>query len=250
MLGWLLPVLAGPFVGSFLGVLVRRLPAGRPIAAARSCCETCGHSLSPLELIPLVSFAVQRGRCRSCGAPIAWAHPAIELAAFALAGVAACAVPGGDWPGSAWLWLSCALGWWLLAAAWIDAGTMLLPDVLTLPLVLAGLGEAWWLEREATLDRAEAAALAWLCLYALASVYRRLRGREGLGEGDAKLLAAGGAWVGLAALPWVMISGASLALCYAGTLRLRGVALSDTTKIPLGPFLAAGIWLMWIITLQ
>ena len=109
MLGWLLPVLAGPFVGSFLGVLVRRLPAGRPIAAARSCCEACGRSLSPLELIPLVSFAVQRGRCRSCGAPIAWAHPAIELAALVLAGVAACVVPAGDWPGGAWLWLSCGL---------------------------------------------------------------------------------------------------------------------------------------------
>ena len=114
---------------------------------------------------------------------------------------------------------------------------MLLPDVLTLPLVLAGLGEALWLEREATLDRAEAAALGWICLYALAFAYRRLRNRDGLGEGDAKLLAAGGAWVGLAALPWVMISGASLALCYAGILRLRGVALSGTTKIPSVPSL-------------
>jgi leader peptidase (prepilin peptidase)/N-methyltransferase len=244
--GWLLPVLAGPFIGSFLGVLVRRLPEGRPIAAARSCCEACGHTLSAAELIPLVSFAWQRGRCRSCGARIAWAHPAIELAASAVAILAACAVPAGAWPGGVYLWLGCVLGWWLLTLAWIDAQTYLLPDVLTLPLVLAGLAEAWWLERGTIFDRADAAALAATCLYALAFVYRRLRGRDGLGEGDAKLLAAGGAWVGLAALPWVMIGGASLALGYAGYLRLRGVALSGTTKIPFGPFLAAGIWIVWL----
>ena len=242
MPGWLLPLLAAPFIGSFLGVLVRRLPAGLPIAAARSRCDACGHSLSPLELIPLLSFAVQRGRCRACGAPIAWAHPAIELAALAVASVASCVVPAGTW-----LWIACGLGWWLLTASWIDAETFLLPDVLTLPLVLAGLAEAWWLEPEAALDRAEAAAVAAISLYALAYAYRRLRGRDGLGEGDAKLLAAGGAWVGLAALPWVMMAGAILALCYAGLLRLLGASLTAMTKIPFGPFLAAGIWIVWLL---
>ena len=246
MLGWLLPVLAAPFAGSFLGVVVRRLPEGRPIVAGRSCCEACGHTLSPLELIPLVSFALQRGRCRACGAPIAWAHPAIELAALAVAVVAACVVPAGAWPGGIPLWLSCALGWWLLVLAWIDAQTYLLPDVLTLPLVLAGLAEALWLEPGAIVDRATAAAVAAISLYALAFAYRRLRGRDGLGEGDAKLLAAGGAWVGLAALPWVMISAASLALCYAAILRRRGVPLDATTKLPFGPFLAMSIWLIWL----
>ena len=243
MRGWLLPVLAGPFVGSFMGVVVRRLPAGRPIAASRSACEACGHTLSPLELIPLFSFALQRGRCRACGAPIAWAHPAIELAALGVAVVAAYVMPQGG----AFLWVSCALGWWLLSLAWIDAATFLLPDALSLPLVLAGLAEAWWLEPEAILDRAEGAAVAALSLYALAFAYRRLRGRDGLGEGDAKLLAAGGAWVGVAALPWVMITGATLALVYAAILRLRGTTLSATTKIPFGPFLAAAIWLIWLL---
>ncbi len=246
MVGWLLPVLAGPFVGSFLGVVVRRMPAGRPIAAARSCCEACGHALSPLELIPLVSFALQRGRCRQCGAPIAWAHPGIEAAALAVAILAACVVPARQWPGNAYLWMSCLLGWWLLTLAWIDAETFLLPDALTLPLVLAGLAEAWWLDRPAITERAEAAAIGALCLYALAFGYRRLRGRDGLGEGDAKLLAAGGAWVGVLALPWVMIAAAVMALCYAGILHLRGTLLTSTTKIPFGPFLAAGIWLAWL----
>ncbi len=247
MLGWVLPVLAGPFVGSFLGVVVRRLPQGRPIAASRSCCEACGHTLSALELIPLASFALQGGRCRHCGSPIAWDHPGIEAAALAVAAVAACAVPAGAWPGNASIWVSCALGWWLLALAWIDAETFLLPDALTLPLVLGGLAEAWWLDRDAITDRAEAATIAALCLYLLAFAYRRLRGRDGLGEGDAKLLAAGGAWVGVVALPWVMIAGAVTALCYASILYLRGISLSGTTKIPFGPFVAAGIWLAWLL---
>ena len=246
MLGWLLPVIAAPFAGSFAGVVVRRLPEGRPIAASRSCCEACGHTLSPVELIPLVSFSLQGGRCRACGAPIAWAHPAIEVAALGVAAIAACMVDAGAWPGGALVWVSCVLGWWLLTLSWIDAGTFLLPDVLTLPLVLAGLAEAWWLETDEVFDRAAAAAVGAVTLYGLAFCYRRLRGRAGLGAGDAKLLAAGGAWVGLPALPWVMLAGATLALCYAGFLRLRGTSLTAATKIPLGPFLACGIWIMWL----
>jgi leader peptidase (prepilin peptidase)/N-methyltransferase len=242
MLGWVLPVLAGPFVGSFLGVLIRRLPQGRPVAAARSCCESCGHALGPLEM------ALQRGRCRHCGAPIAWQHPAFEAAALTVAALGACLVPAGPYPGSAALWVSCALGWWLLALAWIDAETFRLPDVLTLPLILAGLAEAAWLEPDAIFDRAEAAALAAAALYLLAFTYRRLRHRDGLGLGDAKLLAAGGAWTGLASLPWIMMAGAVLALGYALILRLRGEALSATTKIPFGPFLAAGIWLAFLFS--
>jgi leader peptidase (prepilin peptidase)/N-methyltransferase len=246
MQGWVPPVIAGPFVGSFLGVLVRRLPRGRPIAADRSRCEGCGHALGPLEMVPLASFAWQRGRCRHCRAPIAWAHPAIELAALAIAALAAWFVPGGSYPGGVLLWVTCGLGWWLLALGWIDAETQRLPDVLTLPLVLAGLAEAWWLEPEAVFDRAEAAAFAAALLALLAFAYRRLRQRDGLGLGDAKLLAAGGAWVGLGGLPQVMILGALLALAYALTLRLRGRTLTVTTRIPFGPFLATAIWISWI----
>jgi leader peptidase (prepilin peptidase)/N-methyltransferase len=249
MLGWMLPVAAGPFIGSFLGVLVRRLPEGRPVAAARSCCEACGHVLRPRDLVPLASFAVQRGSCRYCGAPIARAHPAIELAAMAVAAIAACVVPAGGYPGSAPLWISCTLGWWLLALGWIDAASFRLPDALTLPLILAGLAEALWLEPDAIFDRAEAAAIAAASLYMLAFLYRRLRGRDGIGLGDAKLLAAGGAWLGVAALPWVMIAGASLALGYALILRLRGVRLNGATKIQFGPFLAASIWIAWLLGL-
>jgi leader peptidase (prepilin peptidase)/N-methyltransferase len=248
MLGWVLPVAAGPFVGSYLGVLVRRLPEGRPVAAARSCCEACGHNLSPLEMVPLLSFAAQRGRCRHCGAAIAWAHPAIELAALGVAALAAIALPASEYPGSAPLWVSCALGWWMLALGWIDAASLRLPDALTLPLILAGLAEALWLEPASVFDRAEAAALAAASLYTLAFVYRRLRKREGLGLGDAKLLAAGGAWLGIGALPWVMIASALLALGYALIEQLRGRKLTAATRIPFGPFLAAAIWIAWLLS--
>jgi leader peptidase (prepilin peptidase) / N-methyltransferase len=247
MLGWVLPVAAGPFIGSFLGVLIRRLPADRPIAAARSCCDSCGHILSPRDMIPLASFALQRGRCRYCHAPIARFHVAVELAALAVAVIAALTIPGGAYPGDPLLWITCALGWWLLTLGWIDAETFRLPDILALPLILAGLAEAWFLDRSAIFDRAQGAALAAISLTLLALLYKRLRKRSGLGMGDAKLLAAGGAWVGVAALPWVLIAGALSALAWALVLRLRGQTLTATTRIPFGPFLAAGIWACWLL---
>jgi leader peptidase (prepilin peptidase)/N-methyltransferase len=247
MLGWALPVASGPFIGSFLGVLIRRLPADRPVAAARSCCDACGHRLGPLEMIPLASFVWQGGRCRHCGAPIARFHLGVELAALGVAAVAALVVPGGAYPGDPLLWVTCALGWWLLALGWIDAETFRLPDGLTLPLILAGLAEAWVFDREAIYGRAQGAALAAVSLIVLALIYKRLRKRAGLGMGDAKLLAAGGAWVGVGALPWVMMVGAVSALGWAGVMRLRGARLTATTKLPFGPFLAAGIWVCWLV---
>jgi leader peptidase (prepilin peptidase)/N-methyltransferase len=239
--GWILPVLAAPAVGSFCGVVIRRLPEGRPIAAARSCCAACGHVLGPADMVPLVSWLAQRGRCRHCGAPIGTFHPAVELAALAVAGVAALVLPGGPE-----LWLACALGWWLLTLAWIDAETMRLPDVLTLPLLLLGLGEAAWLAPGALFGRAVAAALGYGLLWGLAAGYKRLRHRDGLGMGDAKLLAAAGAWLGPFPLPEVMLFAAIAALGWAGVLSLRGVMLSGGLKLPLGPFLAAAFFAVWL----
>ena len=241
--GWILPVALAPAAGSFLGVLVRRLPEGRRIAASRSVCEACGHVLGPLDMIPLVSFAWQRGRCRHCGAPIGGFHPAIELAALGVAAVAAVLVPAG-----ADLWISCILGWWLLTLAWIDADSFRLPDALTLPLVLAGLAEALWRDPDQVSARALAAAVAYGALWALAAGYRRLRGREGLGMGDAKLLAAGGAWLGPAPLPALLLLAAGSALVYALLLRLRGTRVTATLKLPFGPFLAGAIWALWLWT--
>jgi leader peptidase (prepilin peptidase)/N-methyltransferase len=239
--GWILPVLAGPVVGSFLGVLIRRLPAGRDVVLTRSACEVCGHVLTPSELVPVLSYLRQRGRCAACGARIDPAHLWIELAALAVPIIAAWAVPGGPF-----LWLSCMLGWWLLALGWIDAVSFRLPDVLTLPLILAGLAEAAWAEPDSLLNRAVAAIVAFAVLWLIGYVYRRIRHREGLGLGDAKLLAAGGAWGGISLLPFAMLAAPVLTLLYAGTLWLRGIPVTATTKLPFGPFLAAAIWVGWL----
>ncbi|HJS85428.1 MAG TPA: prepilin peptidase, partial [Acetobacteraceae bacterium] len=196
---WIWPVLAAPFVGSFLGVLIRRLPAGRDLVWARSACERCGRAIAPWDLVPLASWVALRGRCRACGAAISWFHPAVEVAATLVAASAAWAASD-----AASLWSGCALGWTLLALAWIDWEWLRLPDALTLPLVVAGLVATWFLDRAAIADHAAAALAGYAALRGINALYRRARGRDGLGAGDAKLLAAGGAWVGLAALPWLL----------------------------------------------
>ena len=142
------------------------------------------------------------------------------------------------------LWEGCALGWTLLALAWIDWRYFILPDVLTLPLLLAGLGVAAGEGRAAALDGALGAALGYGGLWLVGALYRRLRGRDGLGGGDAKLLAAGGAWLGAAALPWVLLGAAVGGLAIAALTR-RGI-LAPTLAVPFGPPLAAAIWLVWL----
>jgi leader peptidase (prepilin peptidase)/N-methyltransferase len=239
--GWILPVAASPAIGSFLGVLVRRLPERRPVAWGRSACEACGQVLTPAEMVPIASYVRQRGRCAACGAWISADHLFIELASLGVAIAAALAVPGGPF-----LWVSCILGWWLLALGWIDARSFRLPDALTLPLIAAGLSEAAWLEPDALTGRAVAAAVAFVALWLVARTYRAVRGREGLGLGDVKLMAAAGAWVGIALLPIVLFAGAVLGLAYAAVLWLRGARLGATTKLPFGPFLAGAIWAVWI----
>ncbi|HJU16493.1 MAG TPA: prepilin peptidase, partial [Stellaceae bacterium] len=204
-------IAAAPFIGSFLGVLIRRLPERRPIAWARSACEHCGRRLAARDLVPLVSWLSARGRCRGCGQPIGWFYPAVELAALAVA-LAALAADSGRW------WLDCLLGWWLLVLAWVDARCWLLPDALTLPLVLAGLIAAAGLAPDALLDRALGAALGYAILAGIAFFYRKARGRDGLGGGDAKLLAASGAWVGAGGLPSVIFLAAAAALVAAALL--------------------------------
>ena len=238
---WVWPLLAAPFVGSFLGVLIRRLPAGRPVALARSACEACGATLAAQDMVPLASFAALRGRCRACGAAIGWFHPAIELAAVL---VAAWAASVDHAPGL--LWAGCGLGWALLALAWIDCEHMVLPDALTLPLVLAGLGVTWLAAPSAIGDSALGALAGYLALRGLALGYRRLRGRDGLGEGDAKLLAASGAWLGWAALPRVVLIGAVAGLALAGVQAARGRRPHGATALPFGPCLALGTWLVWL----
>ena len=235
---WLLPLLAAPFIGSLVGVLIDRLPVGRPVALARSQCDACGATLPPRDLVPLVSFWLLRGRCRMCGAPIRRFHLAVELVALGIAGAAVVAEPDASR-----LWLDCGLGWALLALGWIDARHMLLPDVLTLPLIPLGLLATLLRAPEETTEHAAAAALGYLAFRGIAAGYRRWRGREGLGQGDAKLLAAAGAWVGLEGLPWVVGLGALAALLLA-VLRRR--TLHRMLAVPLGEGLCLAFWAVWL----
>jgi leader peptidase (prepilin peptidase)/N-methyltransferase len=235
--GWL-AVLLAPCAGSFIGVLTRRLPRERANLWGRSECETCHHALGPAELVPLVSFALQRGRCRACGAPIARAHLAVELAAVAVAAMAA--ARGAD------IWEGCALGWTLLALAWIDWEQFWLPDVLTLPLLAAGVTLTWLEAPWALTDHAIGAIAGYLAFRILGRLYLALRKREGLGEGDAKLLAAGGAWLGWQALPNLVLLAALAGIALALLARLRGASLTAATRLPFGPALAAAIWTLWL----
>jgi leader peptidase (prepilin peptidase)/N-methyltransferase len=241
--GWSL-LAASPFVGSFLGLIIRRLPEGRPIVWGRSRCEQCQVELRARDLVPIVSWLIAKGRCRHCGHTLGWFYPGIELAAFAVA-LTTILVDGAQ--GAA---LTCLLGWWLLTLGWIDLRYWLLPDALTLPLVIVGLGVAAAFDAEQLFDRAMGAALGYSSLFAIAMFYRRLRGREGLGLGDAKLLAASGAWVGATALPMVILAAALSALTAAGCLRLRGVRIGAQSPLPFGPFLALATWALWLWPLR
>jgi leader peptidase (prepilin peptidase) / N-methyltransferase len=239
---WIWPFLAAPFAGSFLGVVIRRLPKGRPLLLARSQCENCGRVLRPWELVPIVSWFALRGRCASCNVGIGTFYPLVELAAV-LAVLGPVLVSPTD---ATWLWVSCGLGWTLLALGWIDWELFQLPDILTLPLILAGLAVTFILNLNALADRALAAAAGYISLQLLNAGYRRLRGHDGLGQGDTKLFAACGAWAGLAALPLVLLLGALTGLGIAGLRALSGETLSRQTRIPFGTCLAFALWVEWL----
>lgn len=233
-------LIASPFIGSFLAVLAVRLPERRGVLFGRSACDACGHALGVAELIPVASYLALRGKCRHCGAPIDPIHPVMELGALAVAASAAVFTVG-------WVLLaSCVLGWMLLTLAAIDWRTGLLPDLLTYPLIVLGIVAAQFLDPASLADHAIGAVAGFAVFAALTVLYRWLRGREGLGLGDAKLLAASGAWLAWQALPSVVLFAAILGLALVLVRRLMGQALSATDRIAFGPALAAATWIVWL----
>ena len=140
--------------------------------------------------------------------------------------------------------LDCGLGWSLLALAWIDLTRLRLPDLLTLPLLGCGLAATLLDPSGDVLSSVLGALGGYVALRLVGETYRLLRGREGLGQGDAKLLAAGGAWLGWEALPWVVLLAALLGLALAVWQRARGAALTRETALPFGPPLAVAIWVL------
>jgi leader peptidase (prepilin peptidase) / N-methyltransferase len=161
------------------------------------------------------------------------------------------AMLAGAWAASVdrdprWVVFSCLLGSSLLVLGWIDWNTFRLPDALTLPLIVLGLLAAWLDSLDALTAGAIGAVAGYAALVGVNLCYRHLRGRDGLGRGDAKLLAAGGAWLGWSALPWVVLLAAMLGLMLALLRRMRGERVTAGTAVPFGPALALAIWLIWI----
>ena len=271
-LPWLyvaLLTLLGLLVGSFLNVVIYRLPImlerswqqeyqeyfGEETADAttkevqperfnlmvpRSACPHCGHPISALENIPLVSWLWLRGRCRVCQAPISARYPLVEL----LTGLATACVAWHfnlGWP----LLGALGLTWTLIALTFIDLDKMLLPDQLTLPLLWAGL-LLNLLGGLASLQDAVIGAIAgYLLLWSLYWSFKLLTGKEGMGYGDFKLLAALGAWLGWQSLPLILILSSVVGAVVGITLMLLR-RHQQGNPIPFGPYLAMAGWIALI----
>lgn len=235
----------GLLIGSFLNVVIHRGPALWKLtdgdrnsrggfAAPRSYCPACRKQIRWFDLFPIISFIVLRGKCRECGAPIALRYPVVEFlgAAAALVSVA---VFGATWDAA----LAALFLLTLIALAFIDHETGYLPDALTLPLLAAGLAANITGRFVSLKDAAIGAAAGYLAFLALAAGYRALRGREGLGWGDAKLLAALGAWCGWVMLPPIVLAASVMALALAAAGALTGRKIDAATPIRFGPALCA-----------
>ncbi len=245
--------LAGLFVGNWLTVLTHRLPrmmerewqaqcmdaAGKPrpsghygLWSPASHCPACEAPLDRMARIPLLGWLLLRGRCAACHAPIGWRYPVIELLTCAL--FAGCALRFGATPIAL---AAMGLSAMLVALAWIDFETTLLPDVLTQPLVWAGLLVNLF-DAFASVQMAVVGAVAgYLFLWVIFHVFRLLTGREGMGQGDFKLLAALGAWFGIEALPMLLLSASLVGVLIGGALTLTGRARRGQ-PLPFGPYLA------------
>ena len=161
--GGIAALFVAPVVGSFLGLVIDRLPAGRPIVTGRSQCDQCGRPLGPASLIPLLSYILQKGRCRQCGGSLRLFYPSIELAAIVVALSVVLLMSG-------WLvWLSLYLGWSLLVLAMIDARHLILPDAINLPLIPIGLAAAYVIAPEHIAEHLIGTVLGFVALATIAA---------------------------------------------------------------------------------
>jgi len=253
----------GLFIGSFLNVVIHRLPRmmerdwhaqaaelrGEPVpeterfnlATPRSRCPHCGHTISAMENIPVVSYVLLRGRCRHCGAGISKRYPIVEVITAALSGYAAWHFGYGLAALGALLFI-----WTMVALTFIDLDAQLLPDDLTLPLLWLGLlfnlGDTF-----TDLPSAVIGAMAgYLALWSVYWLFKLATGKEGMGYGDFKLLAAIGAWLGWQILPLTILL-SSLVGALVGMALIVFARHGRNVPIPFGPYLAAAgvIALFW-----
>lgn len=251
----LVAALLGLIVGSFLNVVIHRIPkmmqresdnyvaveSGQPpphtdrynLMLPHSHCSCCGHRIKAMENIPVISYLLLRGKCRACQAPIAIRYPLVELLTGALSALLIWHF-GSGWQGMATLMFA----WLLIAMTFIDADTQMLPDDLTLPLLWLGL----LVNLNGTFvplhDAVIGAAAGYLALWSVYWLFKLATGKEGMGYGDFKLLAALGAWLGWTMLPTIIllasVVGAAVGICLIVFAR-RG----RDKPIPFGPYLAA-----------
>ena len=259
-LGYPAAALFGLAVGSFLNVVILRLPPrlewqwrrdsrevlGEPdlydppppgIVVEPSHCPQCKHKLAWWENIPVLSYVMLRGRCRSCGTRISPQYPLVELVMMLL--VLACVWRFGfGWRGFGAMLLSS----FLVALSGIDLRTRLLPDQLTLPLLWLGLIaciENLYIGQKSALLGVMA---GYFSLWSVYWLFKQLTGKEGMGHGDFKLLAALGAWVGLKGiLPTILVS--SIVGAIVGSIWLAAKGRDRATPIPFGPYLAIAGWI-------
>ncbi|WP_374439895.1 prepilin peptidase [Pseudomonas panipatensis] len=256
--------LLGLLVGSFLNVLIHRLPRmmeldwqqqarealGLPepekqatynLVLPNSQCPHCGHEIRSWENIPLVSYLALRGKCSACKASIGVRYPLVELAAALLSAFVAWHF-GFTWQAGAMLLLS----WGLLAMSLIDVDHQLLPDTLVLPLLWLGLIANSFGLFSPLADALWGAVFGYLSLWSVYWLFKLVTGKEGMGYGDFKLLAMIGAWGGWQVLPLTILC-SSLVGAVLGVILLRLRNAEHGTPIPFGPYLAIAGWiaLLW-----
>ncbi len=248
--------IVGLVVGSFLNVVIYRLPsmlerrwrsecaelAGTEAPVAErynlvvpaSTCPHCGHKIRPWENVPVLSWLALGGRCAGCKTKISLRYPLVELLTAAVSVVIAWRF--GATPACAGALL---LAWTLIAAAVIDLDHFLLPDTLTLPLIWTGLLFNLFATYVPLAQALIGAVAGYLVLWIVYQAFRLATGKEGLGHGDFKLLAALGAWMGWRMLPLIVLAAALVGILIGGSwllLARRG----RNHPVPFGPFLAAG----------
>lgn len=229
----------GLIFGSFIATLALRWPEGRSALHGRSACDSCRKPLGAHELVPLLSYALQRGRCRACGGTIHPGHLAVEIAG-ALVGIAAGLVAPG-WEGVA----GAIFGWLLLALAALDLAAFWLPNVLTGLLALTGIVDGLFFDPD-WIDRILGGLLGFGLLCLVAFTYRHVRGREGLGGGDPKMFGGIGLWLGATMLAPVLLAASVTGLAVALAMRVSGRRMEMTSRLPLGTLLAIAAFPAWL----
>ncbi len=225
--------LVGLIVGSYLNVVVYRLPRGLSTVRPHSRCPACGEPVRARDNIPVVGYLLLKGRCRDCGTTISWRYPAVEATTGLL--FAACHRVFGSTPSALVAMLFCAL---LLALALIDFDHLILPNRITYPGIVLGLATSWIVDWTSPASALAGAFGGAALLLGLIGIWYLVRGELGMGLGDPKMLAMIGAFLGLSSMLACLFISALLGSAIGIIELLRGRA-GLRTKLPFGVFLAA-----------